>query len=340
MKLPSFRKKYVAGALAAGLVMGAAGIAAAYFGVTGSGTATAKTGQATNVTIKPVGAGYDSILSPSSPDPYSASQCLTCGYTLGEIGGKVTLTIPPGATYPQTFAQLTSVTVPLVNFTHTVSSETVTLHLTTGPNGSYTFTKTAPIAPGTSATQVVTTVTFTFATQGVFVNKTFVYGVSLSNGNAGVNVALSKAPVDVSVGESVTKQPWTKKSGTFKKTTLLAPWTTYIPAARFGTVGGKIGALFPGNPASPVEYAVTNPGVTGAHLTTVSVALGTLPGTCATHTTWFQVYGSPHTVDRTYPPGLTVVANPGITIAMLTQPVTQDACAGMEIPLNFSGGHA
>ena len=40
MKLLNFKKKYVAGALAAGLIMGAGGIAAAFFTAAGSGSQT------------------------------------------------------------------------------------------------------------------------------------------------------------------------------------------------------------------------------------------------------------------------------------------------------------
>jgi hypothetical protein len=46
VKLPKFKKKYAASALAAGLVMGGAGIAAAYFSATGSGTGKTSVGGA------------------------------------------------------------------------------------------------------------------------------------------------------------------------------------------------------------------------------------------------------------------------------------------------------
>ena len=51
MKLPHFKKRYVAGALAAGLIMGAAGIAAAYFAATAYGTGKAEVGHATPFTV-------------------------------------------------------------------------------------------------------------------------------------------------------------------------------------------------------------------------------------------------------------------------------------------------
>lgn len=51
MKLPHFNKKYVAGAAAAGLAMGAGGFAAAYFTATGTGTGHASVGHATPFTL-------------------------------------------------------------------------------------------------------------------------------------------------------------------------------------------------------------------------------------------------------------------------------------------------
>lgn len=51
MHIRSVKKKYVAGALAAGLVMGAGGIAAAYFSATGSGSGAASVGHATPFSV-------------------------------------------------------------------------------------------------------------------------------------------------------------------------------------------------------------------------------------------------------------------------------------------------
>lgn len=333
MKRLNFKKKYLAGALAAGLIMGAGGLAAAFFGVSGSGSATAKTGHATDVKIESVGAGYDSLLAPSTPDPYSGSLCFVACDQNSEIGDAVSMTTATS------YVQLTSVTVALVNF-GTAKALSVTLHLTGGPNGNYTFTKTQTIAAGTSATQKVTNVTFTLVTKGVFVWSTstkFHYGVSLTSNTSGVNIALAKR-TQLTIGSSPTHEVWLDHAGGgFKATTVT--WTTatnFVPAVEFNMVGGRVGPLYPGAPAMPVAYAVTNPGATGAHLTTVSTALGTLPTGC--QSTWFAIYGTqPHTVDRTFPPGLTVVTNTGTTIAMLTKPVTQDSCANAAIPLTFTG---
>lgn len=44
MRLPRFKKRFIAGAMAAGMVMGAGGIAAAYFTATGTGTGSGSVG--------------------------------------------------------------------------------------------------------------------------------------------------------------------------------------------------------------------------------------------------------------------------------------------------------
>lgn len=64
MRLPHFKKKFIAGALAAGLVMGAGGIAAAYFTAGGTGTGSATVGHATRFTVS---GGTVTGLLPGSP---------------------------------------------------------------------------------------------------------------------------------------------------------------------------------------------------------------------------------------------------------------------------------
>lgn len=371
MRLPHFKKKFIAGAVAAGLVMGAAGLAAAYFGVTGSGNGTANTGHANNVKIESVGAGYTSIIPVASgQDPYVEDQCFACA-GITELGDQVHLT-------GSGFQQLTSISIAFRNWGGTaISTLPVTVSFTNGPAGPFSVTRNVdlPAALVANTTPSLTVATLTIAATGLFVTSQFVYGISyLATGTAsGLNIALSNETNDVAVGSDTTLgYIWVKSSehnpgtefpacvtiptatlNTFVKVhdacgaarEYLAYGTTNptthgnIPAVSFNVVGGAAGPLYPGAPASPVEYAVTNPGPSAAHLTTVSTAFGTLPTGCAG--TWFAIYGTqPHTVDRTFPPGLTVVTNTGTTIAMLTKPVTQDSCKNMAIPLTFTGSHA
>lgn len=51
MKLPKFKKKFVVGAVAAGLVMGAGGVAFAYIGTTGTGTGSASVKAPSHVSV-------------------------------------------------------------------------------------------------------------------------------------------------------------------------------------------------------------------------------------------------------------------------------------------------
>ena len=91
MKLPRFKKKFVAITLASGLVLGAGGIAAAYFTASGTGTGTATVGTPTQFTI---------------------TQFATFG-TLGPGGTPQTLTFRIANTYLTT-AHLSTVTAAVV----------------------------------------------------------------------------------------------------------------------------------------------------------------------------------------------------------------------------------
>lgn len=70
-----FSKTRVAIMTVAAVVLGA-GIAFAYFTATGSGTGSAQTGSASNLTIQQIGAGYDSLIG-GSGDPYIQDQCFS-----------------------------------------------------------------------------------------------------------------------------------------------------------------------------------------------------------------------------------------------------------------------
>ena len=80
MKLPLFKKKYVAGALAAGLIMGAAGIAAAYFTATGTGTGKVSVGSATPFTVTQNGVPAGKLY----PD-----QSVTTAFIITNTGGGI-----------------------------------------------------------------------------------------------------------------------------------------------------------------------------------------------------------------------------------------------------------
>ena len=105
----------------------------------------------------------------------------------------------------------------------------------------------------------------------------------------------------------------------------------------FNVVGGPVGPLYPGAPASPVEYAVTNFGSSPVHLGSVATSItGTSVAGC--NAAWFTIYGTqPHTLNMTFPTGTTIVTNTGTTIALTTKPFTQDTCQNATVTLTFSG---
>ena len=80
MKLPHFKKRYVAGALAAGLIMGAAGIAAAYFSATGTGTGKVNVGTATPFTVTQNGVPGGKLY---------PGQSVTTAFTITNTGGGI-----------------------------------------------------------------------------------------------------------------------------------------------------------------------------------------------------------------------------------------------------------
>ena len=66
MRLPRFKKKYLAIAAAVGVTMGAAGIAMAYFSTTGSGTGTAKVGSVAHWSVTKTGLEYQTTIAPGA----------------------------------------------------------------------------------------------------------------------------------------------------------------------------------------------------------------------------------------------------------------------------------
>lgn len=350
MKLRNFtKKKVMAFGLAFGVAAGAGGIAAAYFSASGSGSGTALAGHATNLTIRQVGAGYNSIIA-SNGNTYTASLCYVCQHNT-EIGDAVAL--PYGTPkYTTGYSHVTSVTAALVNF-GAERTLPVTLTLYGSPNvASYTFTKTFHINPGTATNQVVTDVTFTLAGTHVFVNaKTathFMYGIALTRTHtSGVNIALAHRQHQLTVGSSPATTVWiansSKTTTTFKTTTFAATtsWTTgLIPAVQINVIGGVVPPLYPGAPAQHVQYAITNPNPGSLHVSTITTAVKTSGATVTGASsgclaTWFPLAHNPYPYKSNVSPGTTIVTGT-TTIHMMTSGGTQDACVGASVPLTFS----
>lgn len=349
------KKRRITAVVSAGavmLVLAAGGVAIAYMSASGAGNGAADVGNVTSLTIRQVGAGYDSLLPSTTPNPYKLTECVNSCTGHFEIGDQVTLVTPSTATTAEPWARVTSATVALVNYNTSAVTQKVTLHLTGGPNGAYTFTMSAKLAAAASPeNHTVTLVKFTFAGGGVFEYKKtisghhFTYGIVLTAGtSSGVNIALVDPAHNVSVGTQPTGTVlMTGVSTTNTAGTPLVALTGYIPAVQFNVVGGVVPALYPGSPAQPIQYAVTNPNSGSVHVNTITTKIettGSAP-TSVTHkpgclVSWFTLASPTYAYNTTVPHGTTIVTTGSTTLALDTSGTTQDACKGATVPLTFS----
>ena len=118
-----------------------------------------------------------------------------------------------------------------------------------------------------------------------------------------------------------------------------------VPAVEFNVLGGGISALSPGVLDQPVEFAITNPGPSTVHVSTIGTSISSVSGAgttsgieaCTATSPFFHIDGSPATVNLTVPAGTTLVAPPsGTRISMLDDGNNQDNCEGATINLAFS----
>jgi hypothetical protein len=143
VRLPRFKKKFVAIGLASGIAIGAGGIAAAYFTASGTGTGSASVG---------------------SPTPFTITQFATFG-TLGPGGTPQTLTFRIANTY-LTKQHLSTVTASVVAaVTGNIETATQPGHTPVPGCSASTFSTTLTPTPVTitltlGTTQVVTVTVF------------------------------------------------------------------------------------------------------------------------------------------------------------------------------------
>jgi hypothetical protein len=121
----------------------------------------------------------------------------------------------------------------------------------------------------------------------------------------------------------------------------------YIPAVTFNSPGSD--DLYPGGPAQVINYSLTNPGSASAEVQQVTISVAydpsgnveTIPGDTASAVdgclaSWFTINGSPVTVNVNVNPGQTVNEINTANIQMSNPNVSQDACEGINVGLNFS----
>jgi hypothetical protein len=125
--------------------------------------------------------------------------------------------------------------------------------------------------------------------------------------------------------------------------------TYNIPAVELN-VG--VGDLYPGGPALPISFSVTNPGSSAVLVSTVSIGIAqdsTLPnpqiesiaGDSGSYVTgcyadWFQINGSPVTVNQTIPAGGTIDWVGAASIQMNNYDTNQDLCENTAVGLTFT----
>jgi hypothetical protein len=372
MKFKKGRKRAIIGSVAA-VLLGATA-AFAFFTSTGSGAGSAGTATATQaLKIQQIGAGYNSLITSNASDPYIQDQTYS-GAGISQFGNNVTLA-KAGA------QQLINVVVAFRNWNTAVSGVPITLSIDNTVAGpiSDVETPTIPAAIVPGANPSLTNVTFNFASQGAFVDQQFTYLISFdASGAAGsLNVALSSSTNNLSVGSDTNPGQVTVNTtdpnlgndfpgcatpvATGTPVAVNAdcgpeapgnpgaygnePNNADIPAVQVNVVGGVVTGLYPGGPAQPVNFAITNPNSSSVQVNQVTTTAGVLSNTSATYPappnpacdpTWYPIGTPTVTVGESIPQGTSIFDATGTSISMTETNSNQDNCEGADIGLNFT----
>ncbi len=359
----------------AAVVILSATAAFAFFAATGAGTGSANTGKLTsNLTITQVGAGYSSLITSNSPDPYIQDQCFGCA-SISEFGNDITLA-NAGA------QQLVSTQVAMRNWGGAITNLPITFSINNTVDGPISDTENFnfPAAAGPD-TPSLTTITFNFKSQGAFVDQEFVYGITFDpSGDAGgLNVALANSVNNLSVGSDTT--PGTvyvdttagpgiagdfpacttpgvgfaqvvtncgpasaTNTGAYGTNAQVQSGNADIPAVQVNVVGGVIPSLYPGGPSQPVDFAITNNNSSSVFVNSVTTAITGLTvvpanqngGLEACSTGMYSVTpGTTGTVGNVSQ-GTTVYSPSGVSISMTDDGNNQNNCQGATVSLKFT----
>jgi hypothetical protein len=362
-------KRFIRGkrsiALFATLVVAAAAAFAAYAYFTGSGTGSgsAQTATPASLTVTQIGAGYDSLI-PSNA--YHQDQCFQCAQVT-EFGNEIKLAKPG-------LQRLTGAVVAFRNWGGHFNNVPITLSIVGGPSS--TVTPNIPAAQP-DGRPTVTTVSFPFNN---FVNREFVYKISFDASGAagGLNVALSSSPNNLSVGtDSAPGHVWINTAagpgidgdfpacttpgtgfaevqtncgteapgnpGAYGTNAEVAAGNADIPAVEFNVLGGVVPSLYPGGPAEPVDFAITNPGNASVYVHSVTIAANGLSGQGndgsieACDTSMYPI-SQPSVINTNVPTGTTFYSPSGASISMNDDGNNQDNCEGATVNLSFTAG--
>lgn len=394
MKFFKAHRKSMISGLALTVALLGGGIAFAYFTGGGSGQGSATVGSVSALNITQVGAAYDSLI---TSNDYSQDQCFSCAGPLTEFGNDINLATTgtlsdvvvavrnwgDGFTGALTF----NIYSPS-DLTNPIATDTQTFNIPVA---------TVDVGDSWSPTSVpsVANLTFDFSSQDITLPSNVVYGITYGSAPDfnNLNIALSSSATNLTVGtDAYPGNVWVLSSvadpigtsndanvcGTPSTANVFSPeyvWCGFnsnnpgaygnpggeaadIPAVEFNVVGGGVPALFPGDPAQPIEYAITNPGAT-QQVNSLSVTLRTDTGDGFVETwngsawvdvsgcwaSWFQINNSPQTLNYTLPQNSTTifgsamqneVAGNVLSIQMLPASQSQDACEGATLGLVFS----
>ena len=215
-------------------------------------------------------------------------------------------------------------------------------------------------------------IVFNFSSQDITLPGTVVYGIQYNDApnavNRGVNVQLANETTNISTGSDadpgylfdalvpasfgdgndtgpgeITCDTVNTTFGEYPTASCdngLEGIAPYIPAVEFDT--NTMSDLYPGGPAQPISFSVTNPGTIPVTLSNVKIAISTITNQDAASIgplcdpSWFTIT-QPSPINGPVAPGQTWVdSSSGASIVLNNGGVDQDACQGATVNLTFT----
>jgi hypothetical protein len=384
------RKRYVIPSIATVVALAAAGTAYGYFTTTGGGTGSAQVGKASSVVIAQLSGApiYNSRIPAAD---YQASQCYYC-VQMGDFGNKITFANPEGLSLPlgdvtvdmanfgttTGFMDITFKVFAPPDLTTPIASDKQSFYIPA--------TSTGWIGTASDPTLGIDnfSVTFdNFSPANVLLPPSVVYDIQYNDPQnavtGGVNVQLSTEPGQISTGSDADPAmlfaslastaggngydysyndvgpgeiTTSLVNTTFAEYSTVGEEAPYVPAVQFDTVG-YMNDLYPGGPAQPVDFTVTNPGSSPVTVGTVTISVpsdinglvlsdptNTGSGVAGCYADWFAINGSYSsatvTVNQSIPSGNSILVVGKASISMMDNGEPQDGCQGAQVGLKFT----